>query len=600
MDSSTRIRTGTTRGDGPPPLGTRFDRGPLTLDLDCRLYNPEDFGDRRMPAGDLLLEAIERDGLEPVLARIVGDFALALRDDRDGSVRLARDRFGIRPLYHSRLGASAEPFWAARPLDLVARSGRTRGVSAALRRDHVACLGAANYRFFNTDPLRTPFRDVEQVPAGTVVSFRGGAVTRHPYARFGEVARAGYHQGDVDDLAERYLALLRDAVERRLRWAGSAGFSLSGGLDSSAVVALSAAALGRPCQAYSSVHGGGLYDETSEIRDILDAGLAEWSPVPVHAPDVATLLPRLIEIHGEPVPTVTWLNHHVLCGAVKAAGHDAVFGGLGGDEQHAGEYDYFFYLFADLAAAGETTRLADEIALWQRHHDHPIHRKTPDVAREGSARLTDPSHPGRCVANRHALLRYADAISPDFFDLDRIGVDYEATIESYLGSHSVNELLRNTMPCCLRASDHNAAHAGLADIHPFLDHRLLEFMLAIPPEMKIRGGVTKWFARRAYRGLLPEATRTRIVKTGWNAPAHRWFAEDLREMLIDTLGSRRARERGIFDTTRLIHYMDEHREIVSSEGPPRDNHMMLLWQALNLELWLQHLERETGTAASFE
>lgn len=569
--------------------------GPLRLEVDGRLYNPEDFS----PAGPnrdagpaaLLLASIEREGMAATMARANGDLAVALRDNRDGSLTLARDRFGVRPLYHTVPAPGAAPAYGRRPEDLVGQGG----ASALLRRDHVASLAAANYRFFDIDPTRTAFRDVAQVPPGTVVSLRHGRVDRTEYAAF---EQRDPHSSNARDLEAAYLALLTDAVERRLAGAERPGFSLSGGLDSSTVAALAARHAAAPVAAYSSVHGGGAYDETAEIGDVIDAGLATWSPVPIHAADVTDLLPALIGIHGEPVPTVTWLNHHLLCRRIAGDGHTAVLGGLGGDEQHAGEYDYFFYFFADLMAAGRQDDLAREIAAWQHHHDHPVHRKSPAIADEVIGRLTDPGHPGRCLPNRRALLRYADSLSPDFFDLASLDFAYETRFDSYLNAHSVNELLRNTMPCCLRASERNARHFGLADIHPFLDHRLVEFMLAIPSHMKIRDGVTKWFARQAYRGLLPEPTRTRIVKTGWNAPAHRWFAEDLREFLLDTLGAKRARERGLYDTGRLLAYADEHREIVAG-GAPRENHMMLLWQALNLELWLLHLEQRTGTAASF-
>jgi asparagine synthase (glutamine-hydrolysing) len=114
-------------------------------------------------------------------------------------------------------------------------------------------------------------------------------------------------------------------------------------------------------------------------------------------------------------------------------------------------------------------------------------------------------------------------------------------------------------------------------------------MLALPGDRKIRDGITKSFAREAYKGLLPEATRSRVAKTGWNAPAHQWFAGAGRETLLDMVSSRRFIERGIYDNTALRALIDEHEEIVN-QPRGREDHMMVLWQVVTLELWLQSLD----------
>jgi asparagine synthase (glutamine-hydrolysing) len=101
--------------------------------------------------------------------------------------------------------------------------------------------------------------------------------------------------------------------------------------------------------------------------------------------------------------------------------------------------------------------------------------------------------------------------------------------------------------------------------------------------------VTKHLLRLATRGLLPEETRTRIKKTGWNAPAHIWFSGKGRDALMDLIGSRAFRERGIYDVARVRMLVDEHERIVAS-GRAEENHMMFLWQLVNLELWLRSLD----------
>jgi len=90
------------------------------------------------------------------------------------------------------------------------------------------------------------------------------------------------------------------------------------------------------------------------------------------------------------------------------------------------------------------------------------------------------------------------------------------------------------------------------------------------------------------KGILPEETRTRIKKTGWNAPAHVWFSGPGKEPVMDLIHSQAFRQRGIYNLKEVERLIEEHDQIVR-KGEMRDNHMMFLWQLVNLELWLQSL-----------
>jgi len=160
---------------------------------------------------------------------------------------------------------------------------------------------------------------------------------------------------------------------------------------------------------------------------------------------------------------------------------------------------------------------------------------------------------------------------------------------SWLKNRTFQDIFRETAPCCLRAEDRNCEAAGLGHADPFFDYRLVEFMFRVPGRMKIRDGVTKRLLREAMKGILPEETRTRIKKTGWNAPAHQWFSGGGRETLQDLIGSRRFRERGIYRVTEVERLLAEHEEIVSG-ALPRDNHMMFFWQLVNLNAWLDWVD----------
>ena len=202
------------------------------------------------------------------------------------------------------------------------------------------------------------------------------------------------------------------------------------------------------------------------------------------------------------------------------------------------------------------------------------------------ARLSDPARPGQCRSDPERLFRYRPLLTEEWDRLNGFQPDMSGPFESYLKNRTFQDMFRETLPCCLRAEDRQSAAFGLAHHDPFLDHALVAFMYRVPGDLKIRDGVTKQLLRRAMQGVLPEATRTRIAKTGWNAPAHRWFGGRTLEALRDRVRSTGFRSRGVFDPAAVEALLDEHAEIVA-DAQPRENHMMFLWQLLNLDLWME-------------
>jgi asparagine synthase (glutamine-hydrolysing) len=183
-------------------------------------------------------------------------------------------------------------------------------------------------------------------------------------------------------------------------------------------------------------------------------------------------------------------------------------------------------------------------------------------------------------------------LDPDWHDLGNPAPPMDGPFASYLKNRCWQDLVRETTPCCLRAEDRQCAEAGLVHYDPFLDHRLVEFMFRVPGTMKFGDGVTKRLLREAMRGLMPEETRTRVKKTGWNAPAHRWFGGRNLDRLRDLVASREFREMGVYRPEAVRRIVEDHARIVES-GAVEENHMMFLWQLVNVTAWL----RQVGQAA---
>ena len=546
--------------------------------IDGAIYNRQDFAPHSNDA-ELVLQLYREYGFQGLLVRLNGDFAIAVFDRNTRSLWLGRDRLGVKPMYY----ASAPNLFAfcSRPRPLTDLPNVGHSINARF----AAVFAASHYRYFDNVPGESPYLAVSQLPAAHWLCFRGGSCETGVYWRLED--RENFTESE-DLLAEQYRGLLLSAVGLRYGASARPAFTLSGGMDSSSVLGLAHRLSGVRQEAFSTVYSDKTFDESDDIRPMLSHSVSNWHPVVVDQPDVFGLVARMIEVNDEPVATATWLSHFVLCEQAARAGFESLFGGLGGDELNAGEYEYFFFHFADLAHMREGDALDLEIAQWAAHHDHPLYRKSAEVAFATMAQCTDPQQPGRCLPDLRRLRRYYAALNPGFFDIEAFHPVMEAPFCSYLKTRSFQDLTRETAPCCLRAEDRQTQAFGLDNHVPFFDHRLVEFMFRVPGMLKIRAGITKILLRKAMRGIMPEETRTRVKKTGWNAPAHLWFSGEQRSQLLDLVHSRVFRERGIYDTREVLRIIDEHQQIVETRAA-KENHMMFLWQLVNLELWLQSL-----------
>lgn len=515
-------------------------------------------------------------GFVAALESVSGDFAVAVHDARSGELWLGRDRAGVRPMFYAVAGGGLA--FASQPRGLTGLPGVGREVN----RRFVALFAASHYRTFDNLPEESPYSRVHQLPAAHWLRWHDGTIKTAPYWKLASQPDLNLTE---EELAKNYRELLLDAVGSRMRHAPERAFSLSGGMDSSSVLSCGVRLTGEKQPAFSTVYADRTYDESEDIQTILQSTVSKWHTVDVSDPDVFSLIDRMVATNDEPVATATWLSHYQLCENTARAGFPALFTGLGGDELNAGEYEYFFFFFADLLACGNEAQFVHEVDFWAKYHDHPIYKKNRTVAEEGIARMTDPALRGRCLPDRHRLMRYAGALNPEYFDLETFEPVMDCVFDSYLKNRTYQDIFRETAPCCLRAQDRHGARFGVAHLNPFYDHRLMEFMFRIPGTLKIRDGVTKHLLREAMRGIVPESTRTRIKKTGWNAPAHLWFSGAGADRLLDMVRSRAFQNLGIYNAGEVECIIRDHQNIVAS-GEVRENHMMFLWQLANLQAWL--------------
>ena len=563
-------------------------RGSLSLNdevsvlLDGAIFNLQDLlagGETgTTESAEILVALFRRFGAQELLSSLNGEFSLVIHDARENCLWLARDHVGTKPLYYAETDQGF--FFSSRLQALAAQPE----IPLELNKRFVAVYAGSHYRMLDDALDETPFAHIRAVPPGCLICLRPG---REPetYRHWG-LENQGMVSGSMEEVAEEYRNLLQQAVSCRITGVEDLAFTLSGGMDSSSVLSNAVEVTGQRQEAFSVTYEDPEFNESDEIQDVRKVKVTEWHNLYLdNEVDLFSTVSDMLTLHEEPMVTATWLSHHALCKQAAESGFKTLLGGLGGDELNAGEYEYFPYHFADLAQAGRQSDLENEIRWWVRFHDHPIFRKDRDRAFHLINHLTDPDNPGRCLADLERLRRYTGTVHPDYYPLADLRPTMESPFDSYLLNRCYQDLTRETTSPSLRIQERFSAGFGLDFLNPFLDKRLIELMFRVPGDWKIRDGQTKTILRHAMKGILPEATRTRVVKRGWNAPAHIWFNRDTIGALREGMSAKSFLETGIYDQAQVNSLFDRHLEIVE-KGLTEENHMMFLWQTLNLYLWI--------------
>jgi asparagine synthase (glutamine-hydrolysing) len=519
----------------------------------------EGHGHRFETTGDteVLLHAWAEWG-EQALDRLNGMFALAVWDARDRSLALATDPFGEKPLFYR---AERGSVIFASDLKGLLEHPATRGEPDPVTLAAFLARGGAR-----PDPERTFLAGVRRLPAAHVLRWRAG---RARLRRYWAPAQIDVPR-DYGAAVATYRELLADSVRLRLRSDVPVGTSLSGGLDSSAIVALVAAAAGPepPRHAFTARFPGFARDEWPYARAVAErAGVARHHDVRPSAADLLHDLDRFVDDHQEPVGSCSVYAQWRVMRAAHDAGITVLLDGQGNDEILGGYGD----------AAGFALRSGGPAGVLRGVLREPG-RIRPVIRAAGADHLP--------LRLRHGYLRRG-ATPYAAPDVTAAGARHAARPPVRRGREDPfrRYLLRETfdtgLPVLLLYADRSSmAHSREVRL-PFLDRRVAEFSLSLPPSFAFGDGRSKRILRDALAPLLPDAVLRRRDKVGFEPPQHGWLHDPaVRERIADVLLDERARARGLYDAACI--------EADRRSGRWRDHHG--IWRAFSTELWLRSAE----------
>ena len=494
---------------------------------------------------------------EACFERLRGMFACAVWDERRGRLLLARDRFGIKPLYVAAVPAGLAFASEIAPLQAL-------GASAEVNRQALADFLTLGY----VPGEGTALRSVRRLEPGTALVWEDGATRTVRYW-----APSPSPAGLEETLAESVRLHLRSDVPLAVL--------LSGGLDSSLIASLAAEELGEPPQTFTVGFGDAAFDELDAARVVAEAIGSRHHEIAVR-PDAATDLPEIVARLEEPLADPSAIPLWYVCRAV-AAEVKVALAGEGGDELFGG---YSRYAWDPVARRlGRLLPAAGLARLLER---------LPGVTGRGGRK--DPLR--RAVKLLHhaglpAAERYLSwfALASDDLKAELLGDRSESTARVFAGQLAaapagLSELGRRqwvdvrTMlvdDLLLKADKMSMAHSLELRV-PFLDHEVARVGLWLPDREKVRGIETKRALRRLVAARLPRAIARR-PKQGFEVPISRWLREDLRDLVGDVLAPERLGRRGLVDPAAAQRLLREH-------GSGAADHGLRIYALLVLELWL--------------
>ena len=531
---------------------------------------------------EVILAAYAEWGAE-CLARFNGMWGLAILDRQRHTLFLARDRFGVKPLY----------YWIS-PRGFLTFASEIKQFTV-LPGWHARINGQRAYDYlvwFPTDHTdETLFDRVYQLPPGASAMLDINSWQEGVSADGRISLRQWYHlkaedfNGDFHEAIDEFRRLFTDAVRIRLRADVSVGFALSGGVDSSSVVCVANQLLGQQGsgavpKTFSMCADDEILNERRWADMVVAATHADATYISPSSEGLFDVLPSMTwhqdEPFGSPAVSAQWCVFR----EASAAAIKVLLGGHGSDEPLAGYPPFYTPMFTSLARRGKfLTILQEALALRQLY---------------GYGLLFAPRLLLKSIlpmASIQALKRAIgkDQSRPSWINFDRLNAtphDPFLKVRAH-GNQSIPELSRNLLtiapsPMVLHYEDRNSMAHSFETRMPFLDYRLIEFALGLPDEFKLKRGIHKRVLRESMAGTLPDATRARIDKIGMGTPNATWLTRDNPDLFSKKLDE--AIEAGQGALTPHCH--DYLRAVISGKKP----FDQVLWRMLNFGEWMKIFE----------
>lgn len=510
---------------------------------------------------------------EDFVKYLAGMFAIAVWDKRQKKLILARDRLGIKPLYYS---VDADRLLFGSEIKTILQDETRREINLQALHDYLSL----NY----IPGPQTIFTRIRSLPPGHLLTYQRGNATVTPYWDLQYPAATNGKSRSEESYCEELYELLRTVVKQHLISDVPLGVLLSGGLDSSSLVALMSAVSSQPIQTFSIGFDEQSYNELASARTVARAFATQHHELTVR-PNVMELLPELVRYFDEPFADSSAIP--VYCVAKLAREHVKVaLSGEGGDEVFAGYHTYAAYKMAELYKRLPKVLAASLIPavvgrLPVSHEKVSFDYKAKRFVGGALLPPAEGHYWWKVIFTEEAKAALYAREREQYEDPLRL---YQQVYEQCPAVDALTRLqhidLKVYLPddILVKADRMSMANSLEARV-PFLDHRVVEFAAALPSWLKLRGLTKKYILKRTMARHLPNEI-SRGKKRGFNVPIPMWIRRELRDVVHEVLSPQRLQEAGFFNPAAVSTLIRDHEEM-------RADYSRNIWGLLIFMLWYE-------------
>jgi len=552
--------------------------GSIWIVFNGEIYNHMELRDELVKKGhtfqtkcdtEAIVHAYEEYG-EDCPKKLNGMFGFAILDQKKQTLFLARDRLGIKPLYYyhdSGKFAFGSELKSILQVENIPREVDKRALDIFLTFEYIP----SPYSIFE---------GIRKLPPGHSLTLKDGRITIKEYwdLRFDE------KETPEDDLCEQLLDLFQDAVKIRLMSDVPLGAFLSGGIDSSAIVAMMSRVMDRPVKTFSIAFKEDTYNESPYAQQIADRFNTEHH-VEVIEPNALELTEKLVGFLDEPFGDFSIFPTYLV--SKMARKHVTVsLSGDGGDELFAG-YDTYI--------ANKAGRAYERLPGLLRGAMHPILNRIPPTEKKKglinrAKRFVEGMQLPPDLEHTRWMIFLQEAEKPKLYsdDLQDVlnGSDSFEFIRSYFNRVNTTDPLNRQLYVDIKSYlvddilvkvDRMSMATSLETRVPFLDHRFVEFTATIPSRLKLQGKSTKYLLKKAMQGILPPEILNR-GKEGFSIPIKNWLKTDLKSLMLEVLEPQKIKREGFFNANYVEQLKKEHLS-------GKKNHSHRLWSMMVFGIW---------------
>lgn len=524
---------------------------------------------------EVVVNLYEEFGIEFV-TKLRGMFALGIYDKKKGRLILARDHIGIKPLYYQISEKSGNLIFGSEIKSILKYPGIEKEI------DHNALD-----LFLTLEYIPAPFsifKNIKKLPAGHMLIFENG---KNKIKKYWEVEKK-FFSDNPDELKEIFHSILQESVKMRMISDVPLGAFLSGGIDSSAIVAVMSGLSPKKIKTFSIGFEEKSYSEL-KYSNIISEKFSTDHYTKSLSPNIEDLVHYLTDFLDEPLGDFSNFPTYLVSKTAREK-VTVVLSGDGGDEIFGG---YEHYIAQKLAAKGI------DFPLFRPFHklfSKTTHLFPPSELKKGFINRIKRFSEGleNSTADRHfrwmiflSKMQKQKLYSDDFIDREfgknlssrkpfdgyfeygnifpGLNKDLYLDLKTYLVDNILVKVDRMSMATSLEARV------------PLLDYKMVEFAFSLPPELKLRGNTTKYFFKNAMKGILPDEIINRR-KEGFSIPIKNWLKTDLKGLMSDYLSEEKIMDAGLFNYKYVKKMKDDHLG-------NRQNHAHRLWSLILFNIW---------------